>query len=461
MAAGWARNAIVGQPASTLAALVRAGQIAVHEVIEAHLAHIAAVDPSVGAFRCVRTEKALTEARDLQARADLDTLPLAGVPVAIKDNVPVAGEAMRIGCLATPDAPSQTDHETVRRLRQGGAIVVGTTRVPELCVWGTTDDAFGVTRNPWNLQRTAGGSSGGSAAAVASAMVPLALGADGMGSIRIPAAACGLVGIKPGTGVVPSNLGVSSWYGMAENGPLATTTVDAALMLAVLADRADLRQPAPPDRTVRIAITTRSPLAGIRVDPEFAGAVVEAGRRLSDAGHTVEWADPPRARIGEALAVIGTWAAAVAQDAEGLDFQKLEPRTRGHVRVGRMARRLGLVGKHREAWRHVHESFFRRFDLLLTPMLASAPIRADAWSRRGWATNFYTNVCFAPFAAACNYAGYPAAAVPAGMHSNGMPLSVQLVAPHAGEPLILSVVKQLEMLQPWPRHAPNLPGHAG
>ncbi|MGH8185182.1 MAG: amidase family protein, partial [Steroidobacteraceae bacterium] len=214
--------------------------------------------------------------------------------------------------------------------------------------------------------------------------------------------------------------------------------------------------PTPPDRPLRIGISTRSPLKGIRVDPELAGAVVEAGRRLAGAGHTLEWADAPRARTRDALALIETWCAAVAQDAEGLDFQKLEARTRGHVRLGRIARSLGLVrSKDREAWRKLHDVFFRRFDLLLTPILASAPIRADAWSRRGWMANFYANVCFAPFTAAWNFAGYPAAAVPAGVRSDGMPLSVQLVAPNGSETLILSVAKQLEVLQPWARHAPT------
>ena len=151
--------------------------------------------------------------------------PLSGVPIAIKDNIPVAGEPMRTGSAATSVVPRLMDHPVVQRVRAAGAIPVGLTRVPEMCVWGTTDSAFGITRNPWSPGRTPGGSSGGSAVAVAAGMVPVAHGADGMGSIRIPAACVGIVGLKPGTGVVPAELGVNDWYGMSENGVFATTVV--------------------------------------------------------------------------------------------------------------------------------------------------------------------------------------------------------------------------------------------
>ncbi|HEU0206401.1 MAG TPA: amidase, partial [Pseudolysinimonas sp.] len=248
---------------------VRSGRsTAVTEVTRA-LSTISRLRDELGAFQVVRAERALAEAAELDARTDRSALPLAGVPVAIKDNIPVAGEPLRDGSQATDATLSAADHPVVARLREAGAIVVGITRVPELCVFATTDSAFGITRNPWNHERTPGGSSGGSAAAVASGQVPIAHGNDGMGSIRIPAADCGLFGIKPGPGVVPQLIGVDAWFGMSENGPLATTVADAALMLSVMADRPALAHPAEPAAPLRIAVAggAASPLAPL--DPEW------------------------------------------------------------------------------------------------------------------------------------------------------------------------------------------------
>jgi amidase len=444
---------LTGLTAIRLASMVRSGAVSPEDVVHAHLARIAESDPRIGAFQLVRTARALDEARALGARGDLDTLPLAGVPIGVKDNVPVAGEPMRIGSQATLEAPCEADHPTVRRLREAGAIVVGITRVPELCLWGTTDNAFGVTRNPWNPARVAGGSSGGSAAAVATAMVPLALGADGMGSIRIPAAACGVVGFKPGPGIVPSELGVSSWFGMAENGALATTVEDAALMLSVLAARGDFRDPPPPSRPLRIAISTSSALPGLKLDRDFAAATHETGRLLAGAGHDVELADPPAVPLRCVAGAFSHWFGGAAEDAAALDAERLEPRARTAVRLGRIARRLGLVrARDRERLRRLHEPFFRRFDLLITPALAAAPRDVGPWRGRSWFANVRADAYFGPFAAMWNLTGYPAAAIPAGRHPDGLPLSIQLVAPAGREALILSVAGQLETLRPWQRH---------
>ena len=445
---------MTAQSATTLARLVQTGEVTAPEIVSAYLERIAALDAAIGAFQIVRADRAIAEAAVLMGRADLRELPLAGVPVAIKDNVPVEGEPMRVGSLATTDRPSAADHETVRRLRSAGAIVVGLTRVPELCIWGTTDSASGATRNPWNLQRTAGGSSGGSAAAVAAAMAPIALGADGMGSIRIPAASCGIVGFKPGPGVVPSALGVSSWYGLAENGPLATTVEDAALMLSVLAARPEVARPRPPDG-LRVAVSTRSPVGGVRVDKEVAAAVRAAAGTLADAGHRVEEADPPKPPLRLVIGIFAHWFGGAAEEAATLDIRRVERRTRTHVRFGEFARRRRLVRQDdREAWRRLNEAFFARFDLLLTPVIACSPIEADGWSKRAWIANAYANVRFAPFTGGWNFAGFPAASVPAGRHSNGLPLSVQIIGSRGRETSILSLARHLEILQPWPRHAP-------
>ena len=244
--------------AAAISARVRAGSSTAVEAVTEALNRIADRDPTIQAFVIVRGRTALAEAAAIDRNPDRARLPLAGVPVAIKDNVAVAGEPLRNGSRATSAEPMVVDHPIVARLRAAGAIVVGITAVPELCIWGSTDSPAAITRNPWNTDRVPGGSSGGSAAAVAAGMVPIAHGADGMGSIRVPAASCGLFGIKPGHSVVPAELGPNSWFGVAENGPLATTVEDAALMLSVLADRSDLSDIAPP-RDLRIAVAAGSP----------------------------------------------------------------------------------------------------------------------------------------------------------------------------------------------------------
>src|SRR5919107_4824130 len=238
----------VGQTAVGIAAAVRSGQVSPVEVLEQHLERIAAVDGRLGAFRLLRTDEVRAEARALEERGDLDGLALAGVPVAIKDNVDLAGTPTRNGSAATSPEPAAADDELVRRLREAGALLVGKTNVPELSLWAFTEsEAFGVSRNPWSLDHTPGGSSGGSAAAVAAAMVPVALATDGGGSIRMPASNCGVLGLKPGPGVVPfPQGGVSTWSQMSEFGPLATTVADLGLMLDVLAGTGTLRRGAPP-----------------------------------------------------------------------------------------------------------------------------------------------------------------------------------------------------------------------
>jgi amidase len=447
-------NGTIGLTAADIAEMVGAGKIAPADVVRQHLEQIGRIDPQLGAFQVVRAERAVEEAEAVGARADLVSLPLAGVPMAIKDNVAVAGEPMREGSPAKPDSPSLQDHEVVRRLRAAGAVVVGITRLPELGIFGTTESAFGITRNPWNLERSPGGSSGGSAAAVSTAMVPVAHGNDGLGSIRIPSACCGLFGLKPGLGVVPAGLGPNDWYGFAENGPIATTVDDAALVLSVMAGRPELLDAALPERPLRIAVSVKSPAAGVRVDREWTEAARQTGKLLAEAGHDVRDANPPYP-IRNAIAVLARWTAAVALETEGLDRSKLERRTRGHAAVGRFMLRTGRVkDSQREWWRKRASAFFSDVDVLITPTLARPTLPVDDWIHAGWLRTVLANLRYAPFAASWNYAGYPAASVPAGIHSNGTPIGVQLVAPDGGEALLLALARQLEGLRPWPRHAP-------
>jgi len=364
---------------------------------------------------------------------------------------------MRIGSLASEDAPQRADHPVVARLREAGAVVVGLTAVPELCVFGATDSAFGLTHNPWDLDRTPGGSSGGSAAAVAAGMVAIAHGNDGMGSIRIPAACCGLVGIKPGLGVVPAQLGNGSWFDMAENGPLATTVADCALLLSVLAKRPELAEVGLVDG-LRIAVSTKAPIPATPVESHYAEAARTAGALLAEAGHHVRAADPSYpTSVG--MSALVRWFAGAERDAALLaDRSKLEKRTARHAAIGKVVLKAGLPKPSgRTAWQRKADAFFAEYDVLITPTLAQLPLPAKRWGEAGWLANFWANTHYAPFAAPWNLAGWPAMAVPAGLHPNGMPLSVQLVGRPGTETTLLAVAAQLERRQPWTRIAPELP----
>jgi amidase len=444
----------VGCTVQEIAEGVRSGSVAPQEVIEQHLDQIDRLEPRVGAFVRVRAERARAEAEAVADRADRATLPLAGVPVAIKDNIQVAGEPTRYGARVTSDRPAPEDHPVVARLRAAGAVVVGITRLPELGVWPTSEDANGVARNPWDLARTPGGSSGGSAAAVAAAMVPGAHGNDGLGSIRIPAACCGLVGIKPGAGVVPSGVGLTSWRGLAENGPMATTVEDVALLLSVMADRPELAEVSAPAGPLTIATSTRVPLPGVKVDPEILAALAGAADRLREAGHDVTPADPPYS-TATANAIVAWYTAATADETAALDERGLERRQRRHAQLGRTAGRLGLVRERsRDRWKEQAARFFAGRDLLLTPVMTAMPPAAAGWRDRSWRSNFWGSAQWVPYPGPWNFAQYPGATVPVAMHSSGLPIGVQLVAPPGGEARLLSVAQQLQSLLPWSRHAP-------
>nr|BFD81370.1 amidase [Streptomyces sp. Xyl84] len=400
-----------GPSAAEIAAAVREKRVTAREVVASHLARIERLDGRIGAFRTVRAEAALDEADEVGVRPDLAGLPLAGVPVAVKDNLAVRGESSRNGSAATSDLPNTRDHVTVARLRAAGAVVVGLTNVPELCVFGTTEGVHGTARNPWDTARSAGGSSGGSAAAVAAGMVPLALGNDGMGSLRIPAATCGLVTVKPGHGVVPAGIGNGDWFGMSENGPLTTTVADARLMLAVLADTGAA---AADPSALSVAASVRSPLRGVTVGRPYAAAV----------------------------------------DAADLDPRRLTRRTRVQAAVGRRFVNGVRTGDARERLRARLEPFFAEHDVLLCPALARRSPRAAPWHERGWLRNVLVNGACSPMTGPWNLTGRPAAVVPFGTLPSGAPCAVQLVGRPGSEGALLDLAERIERLRPWPRTAP-------
>ncbi|WP_410636378.1 amidase [Amycolatopsis sp. cmx-4-83] len=432
-----------------IAASVRAGTLDPVQVTREALDRIGAADGVVGAFRRVRAEEALKEAAEVAARPDLASLPLAGVPVAVKDVTEIEGEFASHGSPAGPSSPATADGLVATRLRAAGAVLVGLTRVPELCIWPMSDTPDGIARNPWDPTYASGGSSGGSAAAVAAGLVPLAHGTDGMGSVRLPAAMCGLVGLKPGA----DRLAEGGWFGMSVHGPLATTVADTAVLFSVLAADPSLAS-VPTPEPVRIGMSTTVPLLHTPVPKELVAAVSTAAGHLSAAGHTLSTA-APRYPATMVLGMTARWLAGPAVQAEGFSFSGLQRRTRAHVRAGRLIQRAGLIRERtRELWLARASEFFEGHDVLMTPTLSHWPVKAGRWHEKRWLTNVLPSTRLAGFTGQWNFAGYPAITVPVGRSVvSGLPTSVQLVTRPGGESLLLGLAAQLESANPWPRTA--------
>lgn len=443
----------VPSTAAQIADAVRKREVSAVEAMRACLERIASLDSRFVAFQLVRAEKALAEAATIDGRSDLADLPLAGVPVSVKDNFNVAGEPTRIGSKATSDAPATKDDIAVRRLKDAGAVVIGKTTLPEMAIFGFTESAFGITRNPWNPEKSSGGSSGGAAVAVATGMSPLALATDGLGSIRIPATFCGVFGLKPTRGLLPLMGDVAEhWYTLSVTGPIAGTVQDAGLMIDVLGGTNTLRDVMMPAKKLRIALSFKPPTFLASLAPAVRDAVTRSASALREAGHVVTESDPPYP-LTVANDVLRLWAAGVAEDVETLDWSSLEKRTRTMVRLGRA---IGPApSRVLEAWRSSAASWFRDFDVALLPCVAQTSIPAGGWYGRGLISTLLAQIRALPYAAPWSVTGFPAASVPAGIGPDGVPLSVQLVAPAGGDALVLSVAAQLEQLRPWPRFAPD------
>ncbi|WP_330183804.1 amidase family protein [Nocardia sp. NBC_01503] len=441
--------------ATGIASAVQNGSVTAEQMVDQALARIRAQDRKVNAFSEVRVDAARAEARALAERPNLDVLPLAGVPVAVKNNVDVTGAVTRAGSLAGSERPAAADHPVVRRLRSAGAVIVGLTTVPEFGLWGVTDTPDRITRSPWNSRYSAGGSSGGSGAAVGSGMVTIAHGNDGLGSVRIPAACSGVVGMKPGRGLVPAEVGVDSWGGMTENGVLATTVADAALMLSVLADRPALAELESP-KALRIGLATAAPNPLTRVDKAWIAAADKAAAAASTAGHTIGVAELPYQGATFALGL--RWVANAAREAGTVAHpERLQRRTRTHIALGRTVLKSGLL---RAAQVDRIEArlldYFERYDVAITPTLATPPPRARRWHSRPWLANVVASARFSPFTPLWNLVGWPAISVPMGVHpKTGTPVAAQLIGPPGSESTLLKLAAQLEDACPWERTAPG------
>ena len=447
--------------AARQADLIRTREISSRELTELYLRRIQRLDPQLNAYRVTIAERALVEADQADARAKAgDARPLLGVPIAIKDDCDVAGEATAIGSDAHA-GPVASDSEVVRRLRAAGAVILGKTHVPELAIRGCTESAtFGVTRNPWDLQRTPGGSSGGSAAAVAAGLAGAAIGSDGVGSIRIPAGCCGLFGLKAQNGRVPAAPRVEPWNGLATWGPIARRVADGALVYDAIKDggpsfaEAAAREPG----RLRIAVSVATPpLLGVQADGEQLGAVHDTVHRLRDLGHEVverEIEYPPAA----AANVLARYLRGITDASRSMAHpERLSRQTRGFVRIG-AAIPAAMVARAKAAAPSdgavLNRAFADGFDLVLTPMFTRRPPRVREYEGRPALWTLAGEARFVPYCGAYNHTGQPAASVPAGFSADGFPLAVQLVAPPDGEPVLLSLAAQLEAATAWPDRVP-------
>ena len=436
------------ETAAGIAESVRGGRSAV-EVARAHLERIAELNGRYGAFVEVREAAVLAAAERVDRHPERSRLPLAGVPVAVKDNVDVEGYATRHGSAAHPDTPAAADDELVRRLRQAGAVVIGKTAMPELAVWGFTEPrAFPPARNPWDPERIAGGSTGGGAVAVATGMAPLALGSDGGGSIRLPAAACGVFGLKPAPGLVPLAGGLQThWLGLSAYGPLARSVEDASRMLDVLAGTTAAEEPA---RRLRVAVSARHPVAGTPISAEVRRAVRDTGAILEAEGHQVSEAEPPYP-ADLALRFTRRWFAGVAEDAAPLEASRLEPRTRGMARAGRFIAARGWASPaEADPWREALGRWFAEYDVLVMATTTGPAPRAEPYRRGHWLTAVLRLSRWA-ITPPWNLAGMAAASLPAGLSADGLPLAVQLVAPAGRERVLLEVARRIEARRAFPQ----------
>lgn len=450
--------------AAEQARMLAAGSITAPALLELYLERIARLDRELRSFRIVMTASARREAAAAQERLDAgERLPLLGVPVAIKDDSDVAGEFTCYGSSAY-DLEATADSEAVRRLRDAGAVILGKTAVPEMMLWPFTETvSFGATHNPWDPAYTPGGSSGGSAAAVAGGLAPLALGSDGAGSIRIPASWCGLYGLKPQRGRVPIGEGEDPWNGLSVNGPLSRSVEDAALFLDATHTgkaprggfvKAAARKPG----RLRIALSTKLPPTMIaRVGHPQQRALDGMEALLRDLGHEVLWHDPDYPAWAMYGHVLPRMWHGVYQEVRKLPHpERLEPRTRAIARIGSMISdaRIARIRAAEPTLVSRVQSIFDDFDVLITPGTATGPSRIGQYQHRGGVSTLMLVASRVPYFAIFNATGQPAASVPWFLDGESLPVSVQLVGRPSDEATLLALSTQIEAARPWADRRP-------
>ncbi|HET6731645.1 amidase [Mycobacterium sp.] len=441
------------------------GSVTSAQLVRRSLDAIEASQPTLNAFREVLTERALADAAQAdRKRAAGVQLPLLGIPIAVKDDVDVAGVPTRFGAEGNI-RPAAADSEVVRRLRAAGAVIVGKTNTCELGQWPfTSGPAFGHTRNPWSREHTPGGSSGGSAAAVAAGLVAAAIGSDGAGSVRIPAAWTHLVGIKPQRGRISTWPLPEAFNGITVNGVLARTVTDAALVLDAASGNAagDLHKP-PPVRVsdfvgqapgpLKIAMSTRFPFTifRARLHPEIRAALETVAGQLEELGHRVRRHDPDYT-VGMSWNFLSRSTSGLLDWADSLGYDvTLDKRTKSNMRLGRVlsehvlrkARAREAAAQRRIGWT------FNIVDVVLAPTTAQPPPVVHDFDHRGGLSTDRTMIKACPVTWPWNLLGWPSINVPAGFTSDGLPIGVQLMGPANSEPLLISLAAELEAINGW------------
>ena len=451
------------------------GAVTSDTLVRRSLHAINASQSTLNAFRVVLAESALAEAAAADnRRAAGDTAPLLGIPIAIKDDIDVAGVPTAFGTEGRV-RPATGDAEVVRRLRAAGAVIIGKTNTCELGQWPfTSGPGFGYTRNPWSRRHTPGGSSGGSAVAVAAGLVTAAVGSDGAGSVRIPAAWTHLVGIKPQRGRISTWPLPDACNELTVYGVLARTVADAALVLDAAAGNAESDKHLPPPliasdhvsiapATLTIALSTRFPFTGLpaTLHPEILAATQETARHLELLGHRVVTGNPDYGVrllwdfLARSSAGLRDWERRLGDE---LDW---DPRTRARLRLGRVAGQAVVrnARRHEQADARRVGSIFDIVDVVLAPTTAQPPPLVDSFDELGIYQTDRAAVAACPVTWPWNVVGWPSINVPAGFTAAGLPIGVQLMGPANSEGMLISLAAALEAVCDWSAKQPTVWWH--
>lgn len=465
---------IIWKSAAELAQGIKAGELSPVEVLGVYLDRIEEINPKINAIVTLIEENARKEAKKAEERVkegkELEVLH--GVPVVIKDNIPVKGVRTTYGSKLYENHVPEEDMILVERLRQAGAIILGKTNMPEFGLIGITDNpVFGVTKNPWDTNKTTGGSSGGSAAAVAAGLCPIGIGNDGGGSIRIPANFCGVFGLKPHLGRIPRYPSLPGWETMAVEGPITRTVEDAAIMMDVMAGPDDRDYLCLPPSDVKYHARLEDDITGKKfayspdlgqfiIDPEVAEVVKKAVASFSDLGHEVEEVKLDLEDMGEDFLYQIISETAAGLEAFREEWEKvMYPAYSAFMGLEESLKAVDFVKiqyKRKELSEQLWKQVFKTYDFLLAPVTAVSAfdidigigpfeINGEGIGPTGWLLTF-------PF----NFTGQPAASIPCGFTKEKLPVGLQIVGKRFDELGVLQASRAFEKGLPWREKKPSI-----